>query len=94
MTDPFHMLMLIHLLGPDYVVNHKAGRIDYLAPARGRVTAALRLKDVELEAIRARVAATGKDAPEFSADILDAAGVVVARALHTLHVRRRRDGSG
>jgi hypothetical protein len=23
MTDPFYMLMLIHLLGPDYVVNHK-----------------------------------------------------------------------
>jgi acyl-coenzyme A thioesterase PaaI-like protein len=89
MTDPFHMLMLIHLLGPDYVVNHKGGRIEYLAPARGRVTATLRVKDADVKAIRARVAAKGKDAPEFGAEILDSAGAVVARAAHTLHVRRR-----
>jgi hypothetical protein len=90
MTDPFHMLMLIHLLGPEYVVNHKGGRIEYLAPARGRVTTTLRVGCAEVEGIRARVAATGKDAPEFSAEIVDAAGVVVARAVHTLHVRRKR----
>jgi hypothetical protein len=89
MTDPFHMLMLIHLLGPEYAVNHKGGRIDYLAPARGRVTTTLRIEDAEVDAIRARVAAAGKDAPEFSADILDAEGMVVARAVHTLHVRRK-----
>jgi acyl-coenzyme A thioesterase PaaI-like protein len=89
MTDPFHMLMLIHLLGPDYVVSHKGGRIDYRAPARGRVTATLRVEDADVKAIRARVAAEGKDMPEFAADILDADGGVVARAVHTLHVRRR-----
>jgi acyl-coenzyme A thioesterase PaaI-like protein len=90
MTDPFHMLMLIHLLGPEYVVNHKRGRIDYLAPARGRVTTTLRIEDGDVNAVRRRVAAKGKDTPEFSAEIRDAAGVVVARATHTLHVRRKR----
>jgi acyl-coenzyme A thioesterase PaaI-like protein len=90
MTDPFHMLMLMHLLGPGYVVNHKGGRIEYLAPARGRVTATLRVERAQVEGIRTRVDSAGKDAPEFSADILDAAGVVVARAVHTLHVRRSR----
>jgi acyl-coenzyme A thioesterase PaaI-like protein len=90
MTDPFHMLLLLHLLGPDYVVNHMGGRIDYLAPARGRVSATLRIDDAEVEAIRERVDAVGKDTPAFSADIRDAKGVVVARATHTLHVRRRR----
>jgi hypothetical protein len=89
MTDPFHMLMLIHLLGPEYAVNHRGGRIEYLAPARGRVTATLRVESAEVEGIRARVASAGKDAPEFSADIVDAAGAVVARAIHTLHVRRK-----
>jgi len=89
MTDPFPMLMLMHLLGPEYVVNHKGGRIDYLAPARGRVTATLRIEDAEVEAIRARVASAGKDAPEFGTDLLDAGGAVVARAVHTLHVRRK-----
>jgi len=89
MTDPFHMLMLIHLLGPEYAVNHKGGRIDYLAPARGRVTTTLRIQDTTVDAIRAQVAAAGKDAPEFEAEIRDADGTVVARATHTLHVRHR-----
>jgi acyl-coenzyme A thioesterase PaaI-like protein len=89
MTDPFYMLMLIHLLGPDYVVNHKGGRIEYLAPARGRVTTILRIQDADLEAIRTRVTASGKDAPEFGAEIRDAGGGLVARAVHTLSVRRR-----
>ena len=89
MTDPFPMLLLMHLLGPEYVVNHKGGRIDYLAPARGRVSVTLRIEDAEVNAIRARVASAGKDAPEFGADILDAAGAIVARVVHTLHVRRK-----
>jgi acyl-coenzyme A thioesterase PaaI-like protein len=90
MTDPFPMIMLIHLLGPEYTVNHKGGRIDYLAPARGRVTTTLRIEDAEVDAIRARVAAEGRDAPEFAAEIRDAGGTVVARATHTLHVRHRK----
>lgn len=89
MTDPFHMLMLIHLLGPGYVVNHKGGRIEYLAPAQGRVGTTLRVDDATLEAIRARVAAEGKDTPDFTAEIVDPGGVVVARAVQTLHIRRR-----
>jgi acyl-coenzyme A thioesterase PaaI-like protein len=89
MTDPFHMLMLIHLLGPGYVVNHKGGRIEYLAPAQGRVGTTLRVDDAILEAIRARVAAEGKDTPDFTAEIVGPGGVVVARAVQTLHIRRR-----
>jgi acyl-coenzyme A thioesterase PaaI-like protein len=91
MTDPFFMLLLLHRLGPEYVVNHKGGRIEYLAPARGRVRVTIRLEDEDVEAVRARVDAAGKDAPEFMAEIRDEAGTVVARATHTLHVRRRAD---
>jgi acyl-coenzyme A thioesterase PaaI-like protein len=37
MTDPFYMLMLIHILGRDYMVSHRAGAIEYLIPAKGKV---------------------------------------------------------
>ena len=39
MTDPFYMLLLIHLLGPDHVVWDKAAAIDFVRPGRGRVRA-------------------------------------------------------
>jgi len=89
MTDPFFALMLIHLLGPDYRVIHAGGSISYLAPARGTVRALFRMSEEQVEAIRAAAAGGEKQLPQFSADIVDPAGNVVARATHTVYVRRK-----
>ncbi len=90
MTDPFFTLMLLHRLGRGYTVAHRAGSIEYLAPARGRVHATFRISDEQVEAIRAAAADGERHLPEFSVDVLDDAGEVIARARHTVHVRRRR----
>lgn len=39
MTDPFFMLMLIHILGKEFLVWDKAARIDFIKPDRGTVFA-------------------------------------------------------
>ncbi|MBK9703668.1 MAG: DUF4442 domain-containing protein [Betaproteobacteria bacterium] len=44
MTDPFFMLMMLHNLGPDYVVWDKAGAVRYVKPGRGAVHARFRLR--------------------------------------------------
>jgi acyl-coenzyme A thioesterase PaaI-like protein len=90
MTDPFYMLMLIHLLGRDYSVSHAGARIEFLAPARGTVHARFTLGDTELQAIRAATADGAKFRPEYAVDVKDAAGTTVARVQHQLQVRRRR----
>ena len=36
MTDPFFMLMLLNILGNDYIVWDQAARIQFLRPGRGR----------------------------------------------------------
>lgn len=89
MTDPFFPLMLIHILGPEYRVTHAGGSISYLAAARGRVAAHFRIDEMQIEAIRAATAGGEKHLPKFSADIVDASGAVVARATHTVYVRRK-----
>jgi len=89
MTDPFFTLLLMHRLGRSYVVNHAGGAIDFLAPARGRVTATFRLSEAEVEEVRQRTAGGEKHLPRYSVDIVDEDGTVVARATHTLHVRLR-----
>lgn len=90
MTDPFYMLMLIHVLGPDHVVWDKAATIDYVKPGRGTVTARFRLEDHRIAEIRAATAGGAKALPVFRCEIRDAAGDLVATVDRTVHVRRRR----
>jgi acyl-coenzyme A thioesterase PaaI-like protein len=90
MTDPWYMLMLMDLLGRDYVVWDQRSAIEFVKPGRGTVTAQFRLSDATVAEIRARTASGDKYLPEFSLDITDEAGEVVARVRKTLYVRRKR----
>lgn len=89
MTDPFFALLAIHRLGPDYFVAHKSGMIDYLAPAKGVVTARFDVTDAQIAEIKLKTTDGTKYLPTFSVDIFDAQGQLVARATHMLHVRRK-----
>jgi acyl-coenzyme A thioesterase PaaI-like protein len=91
MTDAFFALMLIHILGPGYRVTHAAGNISYLAPARGVVRARFHITDELIAAIKAAAESGEKHLPQFSVEILDSDGEVVARATHTAYVRKKAD---
>lgn len=90
MTDPFYMLLLIHLLGPDYVVWDKAASIDFVRPGRGRVTARFRIDDACLAEIRAATADGSAHRPTLPVEVVDESGEVVSRLERTLHVRLKR----
>jgi len=90
MTDPWYMLMLMDLLGREYVVWDQRSAIEFVKPGRGTVTAQFRLSDATVAEIRARTAGGDKYLPEFSLDVTDEAGEVVARVRKTLYVRRKR----
>jgi len=90
MTDPVYMLMLLQILGGEYIVWDKAGTIEYRKPGRGRVTAEFRIDDALLDEIRRRTADGSKFEPTLAVDILDEAGDVVAHVTRTLYIRRKR----
>lgn len=90
MTDPFHMVMSLHQLGPDYIVWDKAGSVEYIAPGRGTVRCAIRVSQAQIDAIRVQAANGDKVLPEFTADVVGADGEVVARVRKTLYVRLKR----
>jgi hypothetical protein len=87
MTDPFYMLMLMHCLGPEYHVWDRAASIEYLAPAKGTVTARFALDDTRLDDIRRLTAGGEKYLPEFIIDVTDRSGAVVARVKRSVYVR-------
>ncbi len=92
MVDPHLMLMLIHRLGPDYVVWDKEATIDFQMPGRGTVHATIRITDAEVEGIRAATGNGDKHLPQWTLSVLDEKDEVVATVLKTLYVWRKRDG--
>jgi len=75
-------------LGPGYTVWDKSATIEFLKPGRGVVSATVRVSPSELEAIRAATAEGVPAYPEWTIEILDDEGSVVAAIGKTLYVRK------
>lgn len=91
MCDPHYVLLLIPLLGRDYIIWDKAARIDFIKPGRGTLTAVFEWNDEQLAEIRAKTAQGAKYEPERKLHIVDSDGEIVARVWKQLYVRRKND---
>lgn len=89
MTDPFHMLILLEVLGRDYIVWDKRSTIRYRKPGRGTVEAVFHISSREIDDLRSAVEREPKAEPVFRIEITDEEGDVVAEIEKTLHVRRK-----
>jgi len=87
MTDPFYMLMLIQVLGRDYIVWDQAACIRFVKPGRGTVTAAFRLTDEMIDEVKRHTATGEPYRPVWPVQVVDASGDVVAEVEKTLYVR-------
>ena len=88
MTDPFLMVMLIHILGKDFVVWDKAASIDFIKPSQGTVTARFLITEEQIKDILSNTSGGQKYYPQFSVDIEDEAGEPIARVTKTLYIRK------
>ena len=89
MCDPHYALLLVALLGPEYVIWDKAARIDFLRPGRGLVRAVFEWTDDQLTDIRAKTERGEKYEPVRTVDVTGEDGERVARVHKTLYVRER-----
>ena len=87
MVDPFYMLLLMPLLGDDYIIWDKAASIDFVSPGKGPVYADFRIDDALLAEIRDNTAGGDKYLPQLHVEIRDGAGTLVATVHKTLYVR-------
>lgn len=90
MVDPFYMLLLMHHLGPHYIVWDKAASIEFLAPGRGTVYANIQLSQEEIEIIRDLAQDHAPVLREYDLDIVDATGMRIAHVKKTLYIRRKK----
>ncbi len=88
-VDPMFMIMLMRILGRDYVVWDKAASIRFRKPGRSTLSATFLISETEVDEIRA-LTATGEsiDRP-YGVDLIDAEGVVHASVEKTIYVKRK-----
>lgn len=87
--DPHFMLLLIHRLGPEYVVWDKAASIRFRRPGRTTLYATVRVSDEEVAAIKHLLETEEKVDRTYSVDLVDADGVIHATIDKVVHVRRK-----
>ena len=90
MVDPFYMLMLMNILGPDYIVWDKAASIRFKKPGKGVMKASFHLSEEQIVEIRKAADMQPKVEPQFQVVVKDAEGNVVAEVDKLLYVKKRK----
>lgn len=87
--DPFYMLLLMRILGPEYVVWDKSATIRFKRPARDTLYADFRFDDQTLANIREQVARDGESTFTWTVALEDASGTVYADCDKVLYVAKK-----
>lgn len=88
-ADPMYMIMLIQILGREYIVWDKAASIRFRKPGRNTLFATFRLEDAELDEIRNRTANGEPIDRTYNVDLVDAEGVVHASVEKVIYIKRK-----
>lgn len=90
MVDPFYMLMLMNILGRDYIVWDKAAQIEFVSPGRGKVFADFNLSQAQIDQTIAAAEDGKAHFPQFEVEVYDEQKQLVAKVLKTLYVKKKR----
>jgi acyl-coenzyme A thioesterase PaaI-like protein len=88
-TDPIYMIMLIRLLGPDYVVWDRDASIRFLKPGRGTLHARFLVPEAETEAIREALETQRSVNRVYTIELKSDDGTVHAVIERTVYVRKQ-----
>jgi hypothetical protein len=88
-VDPFYMIMLIKLLGWNYLVWDKAASVRLRKPGRSTLYARFTLSDRELTL--GTLAQTGSVDRIYQVDLSDAQGTAHATVEKTIYISLRKD---
>lgn len=90
MVDPQLMLMLMQLLGRDYIVWDQSASIEYVKPAKTTVVANIRLSPEDIASIKQNTESGEKYLPSFEIEVKDEAGELIAKVNKTLYIRKKK----
>jgi acyl-coenzyme A thioesterase PaaI-like protein len=86
-VDPIYMIMLMSILGRDYVVWDKAATIRFRKPGRTTLQATFIIDGAEIDAIRAATAGGQAIDRTYKVDLVDDGGTVHASVEKVIYIR-------
>jgi acyl-coenzyme A thioesterase PaaI-like protein len=89
-VDPHYMIMLLKILGPDYVVWDKAATIRFRKPGRATLFARFRISEEEIAEIRKLLETEPSIDRVYQIELKSADGVVHAVVDKTIYIRRNK----
>jgi len=89
MIDPHLMLLLMQLLGKEYLVWDKAADIEFIKASKRKVTSVIKISNKDLEEIKVKTETGEKFFPEFMVEIKDENNDLIARIKKTIYVKRK-----
>ena len=90
-VDPIYMLMLMNILGKEYVVWDKAAAIRFKKPGKTTLFADFKLDEAEIDEIK-RLAETERSIDRiYNVELKDKNGVVHAFIEKTLYISKRKE---
>jgi hypothetical protein len=91
-VDPIYMLMLIKILGPEYIVWDKAAKIRFKKPGKETLYVEFKLSGDEIDEIK-RLAETDRSVDRvYDLELKDKDGVIHAAVEKTLYISKKRHG--
>lgn len=88
-VDPIYMIMLMKILGKDYIVWDKAANIRFKKPGRTTLYAYFSLSAEEINFIKKTLIQTPKLDRIYTVDIVDSEGKIYASIEKTLYIRKK-----
>jgi acyl-coenzyme A thioesterase PaaI-like protein len=85
-ADPIYMVMLINILGTDYIIWDKSGEIRFVRPGTGTLTARFKLEKQQIEQIRQEVDDKKEGVFDFGVDFVNKEGKVTSRVTKKIYV--------
>jgi len=90
MIDPHLMLLLMQILGKEYLVWDKAADIEFIKASKKKVRTVIKITDKNLEDIALMTEEGEKYFPEFMLDVIDEDNELVARVKKTIYVKKKK----
>jgi len=90
MTDPFYMLMLMHILGPEFIIWDKSATIRFKKPGRNKVFARFRIEEEKILELKNELLTKDKIEPLLHVNVVDENGEVIAEVDKLIYIRRKK----
>ncbi len=87
-VDPLYMLMLIKILGPDYIVWDKAARIQFKRPGKSTLYATMNLTPQEIAKIKQDLETQKSIELTYTIELADKDGIVAASVEKLIYIRK------